>query len=120
MVLSAFTEHSHSRLSCFADPAYHQALHHLINLMRKQPWIRSDVDDRAGDYMCGSMHDAEVVAGGKTDRRADRRAADAACATRGILLQLLVVLSLPAIMLIIKAVKPFLRLSTNAAMLLLV
>lgn len=92
MALSAFTEHSHSRLSCFADPAYHQALHHLINLMRKQPWIRSDVDDRAGDYVCGSMHDAELVAGGrtdrrtdrKTDRRTDRKTADAAYATRGI------------------------------------
>lgn len=88
MALSAFTELSHSWSSCLTDPSFHQALHYLVDLMRKQPWIRSGVDDAAGDDVCNSVHDAEVVAGGKTDRRADRRAdgraADAACATRGI------------------------------------
>lgn len=69
MALSAFTEHSHSRLSCFADPAYHQALHHLINLMRKQPWIRSGVDD---------------VASSKADGRTGGKSADGAYGTIGI------------------------------------
>ena len=69
MVLSAFTELPHSRSSCFADPAYHQALHHLINLMRKQPWIRSDVDD---------------VASSKADGRTGGKSADGAYGTIGI------------------------------------
>ena len=47
MMLSAFTESPHSRSSCFADSSCHQALNHLISFMRKQPWVKSDVDDVA-------------------------------------------------------------------------
>ena len=69
MMLSAFTESSHSRSSCFADPSCHQALHHLIHLMRKQPWIRSGVDD---------------VASSKADGRTGGKSADGAYGTIGI------------------------------------
>lgn len=68
-MLSAFTESSHSRSSCFADPSCHQALHHLIHLMRKQPWIRSGVDD---------------VASSKADGRTGGKSADGAYGTIGI------------------------------------
>lgn len=68
-MLSAFTESSHSRSSCFADPSCHQALHHLIHLMRKQPWIRSSVDD---------------VASSKADGRTGGKSADGAYGTIGI------------------------------------
>lgn len=69
MMLSAFTESSHSRSSCFADPFCHQALHHLIHLMRKQPWIRSGVDDAASS---------------KADGRTGGKSADGAYGTIGI------------------------------------
>ena len=69
MMLSAFTESSHSRSSCFADPSCHQALHHLIHLMRKQPWIRSGVDDAASS---------------KADGRTGGKSADGAYGTIGI------------------------------------
>lgn len=69
MVLSVFTELPHSRSSCFADPSCHQALHHLIHLMRKQPWIRSGVDD---------------VASSKADGRTGGKSADGAYGTIGI------------------------------------
>lgn len=68
-MLSAFTESSHSRSSCFADPFCHQALHHLIHLMRKQPWIRSGVDDAASS---------------KADGRTGGKSADGAYGTIGI------------------------------------
>lgn len=68
-MLSAFTESSHSRSSCFADPSCHQALHHLIHLMRKQPWIRSGVDDAASS---------------KADGRTGGKSADVAYGTIGI------------------------------------
>lgn len=68
-MLSAFTESSHSRSSCFADPSCHQALHHLIHLMRKQPWVKSDVDD---------------VASSKADGRTGGKSADGAYGTIGI------------------------------------
>ncbi len=69
MVLSAFTELPHSRSSCFADPSCHQALNHLIHLMREQPWIRSGVDD---------------VASSKADGRTGGKSADGAYGTIGI------------------------------------
>lgn len=69
MVLSAFTELPHSRSSCFADPSCHQALNHLISFMRKQPWVKSDVDD---------------VASSKADVRTGGKSADGAYGTIGI------------------------------------
>lgn len=53
MVSSAFTERSHSRSSCLTDPSFHQVLHHLIHLMRKQPWAKSGGDDAASSKADG-------------------------------------------------------------------
>ena len=69
MVLSAFTELPHSRSSCFADSSCHQALHHLIDLMREQPWVKSGVDDAASS---------------KADGRTGGKSADVAYGTIGI------------------------------------